>query len=224
MKRKEILIFDGAFGTYYHKTGNPDLRCELANLDDRDTVLRIHSEYISAGVNSGLSADFAEIRKVIRSGYALAKEAAKGKEVRVFADLGPLPFSELPSDEGQAVKEYLRLVGEFLDLGAKDFLFETLADVQDVLPAVRLIKERVPESTVAVSFAVSQDGYTGLGLSYRRLIPLAAEGGADLVGLNCVCGPVHMLQLLKKLNPAQCPYPLLAMPNAGYPADRKSVV
>ena len=222
MERKKLLIFDGAFGTYYHKTGKPELRCELANLYDKDTVLRIHNEYISAGANtiltntfganSGLSADFTEIRKILRVGYAIANEAAKGKGVRVFADMGPLP----PLEEGQASHEYLRLAGEFLGVGARDFLFETLADVQDILPAVRLIRKRAPESTVAVSFAVSQDGYTNLGLSYHHLIPLAAEGGADLVGLNCVCGPTHMLQLLKKLDLRQ--FPVLAMPNAGYPA------
>lgn len=49
---KPFFLFDGAFGTYYHKK-NPDCQYpELANLEDAETVGKIHLEYIDSGVNA----------------------------------------------------------------------------------------------------------------------------------------------------------------------------
>ena len=52
-----------------------------------------------------------------------------------------------------------------------------------------------------MSFAVSTDGYTAAGREYRALLQAAARF-ADIVGLNCVCGPTHMTTLARAVTPA----------------------
>ena len=47
--KSEILVADGAFGTYYAKKYDTGSLPELANLQASDRVLAIHKEYIEAG-------------------------------------------------------------------------------------------------------------------------------------------------------------------------------
>jgi len=133
--KKKPLIFDGAMGTYYSMVSkNPSTKCELGNLYDRQTVLDIHKEYIDAGCGAirtntfgankeALESDFDVIKRVIKEGYEIAKEATKGTSVSVFADIGPI--KELEGHE--LFKEYQEIVDVFLDLGADNFIFEPLA-------------------------------------------------------------------------------------------------
>ena len=45
--KNNVLISDGAMGTYYSElTGNDVSYCEFGNLNDKDTIKKIHSEYI----------------------------------------------------------------------------------------------------------------------------------------------------------------------------------
>ena len=48
--KNNIIICDGAMGTYYSElTGNDASYCEFGNLNDKNTIRRIHDEYIDAG-------------------------------------------------------------------------------------------------------------------------------------------------------------------------------
>ena len=219
---EQPLLFDGAFGTYYdsmmsaeEKTGYP----ELANLKDPEMVLRIHREYIESGAraiktntygaNSRLTTEPQVLRKVLINGYTLATQAAEGKNIQVFADIGPVP-------EERAAEEYSAIAAVFLEMGASHFLFETLGDVTPCGEAFQQIKSRNAAAVIIASFAVTQDGYTRTGRYYLDLFDEAVSLGADIVGLNCICGPAHMLDLLKKTDGR---YRISAMPNAGYPAN-----
>lgn len=214
------LFFDGAFGTYYLRLTGDERPCELANRTDAQTVRKIHREYLEAGSNAiktntfaanpSLEADPERLYAVIKAGWENACAAAKPYGARVFADIGG---SELET----AAADYEQISGWFLSLGAKDFLFETLAEYALIVPAVEKIKKVAPDASVFVSFAVSPDGYTRRGLHYRTLLGEAWEnGGIDAAGLNCVCGPSHMLKLAGSLG--GFPKPFIAMPNAGYPS------
>lgn len=212
------LLFDGAFGTYYRKvTGSADM-CEKANVTDRDTVLKIHREYIDAGANAIKTNTFCadslvyknkdSLSAIIKNGYALASEAARGRNVLVFADIGVI------SDES-AAERHLETVRMFTDCGAKNFLFETLEDLAPILPSLNFIKATVPAAIVGISFAVSQDGYTATGKYYKNLFDEASETDADFIGLNCSCGPLHMKKLFADVDVTT--KVLSAMPNSSYP-------
>ena len=43
------VLYDGAFSTYYAELNGKCLVPEMANIKDRETVLRIHREYVDAG-------------------------------------------------------------------------------------------------------------------------------------------------------------------------------
>lgn len=223
MKNIGIKFFDGAFGTYYYAISGDDGCCELANIYNRDMVLKIHKEYIAAGAdaiktntfaaNSLLCLDHESLEDIIKSGYEIAKQAVAGTDVKVFADIGGISSD----DELDIKDEYIKTAEIFLRLGATNFLFETLSDFENARPAIEFIKKKSKNSVIIVSFAVSQDGYSKTGHHYKKLLEVAASNkNVDAVGLNCVCGPSHMLNLFKDIDIKQ--KPTVAMPNSGYPS------
>ncbi len=215
----DVTFFDGAFGTYYRALTGVRQPCEMANLSDPSLVCEIHRAYVEAGANAVKTNTFAAslgtmaadtLERVLAAGVRLAVEAA-GDRAQVFGDMGPVA-----SADRDAAEDYLFLAQAFARLGLTRFLFETMDEFDPLVPAIRWIRGQVPGAVVAVSFAASQDGYTGAGLFYRDLIRAARAEGVDFTGLNCVSGPAHMLGLIKKLDLSRGD--ILAMPNAGYPA------
>ncbi|MFP3154297.1 bifunctional homocysteine S-methyltransferase/methylenetetrahydrofolate reductase [Lachnospiraceae bacterium ZAX-1] len=210
-------FFDGAFGTYYYSLTNDDAPCERANFTDPKTVLSIHKEYIKAGVDYIKTNTFHTTDTILLTqGYGIAMQAVEGTDVCVFADIGPITC-DAPSE---LELQYRKVAETFVALGATNFLFETLFEYDVIVPAIHLIKERIPHATIMVSFAVSQDGYTRKGLYYKTLLQNAAANPfVSIVGLNCACGPTHLLNLTKALDPATLSKPFAAMPNSGYPSS-----
>jgi homocysteine S-methyltransferase len=215
----DVPFFDGAFGTYYRSLTGVRQPCEMANLTDPARVLSIHRAYVEAGANAVKTNTFAAnpdtmdaetLERVLAAGARLAVEAAGGR-AQVFGDMGPVA-----SAERDAADDYLFLAQAFARLGLTRFLFETMDEFEPLIPAIRWIRGQVPGAVIAVSFAASQDGYTGAGHFYRDLIQAARAEGADFTGLNCVSGPAHMLGLIRNLDLSRGD--ILAMPNAGYPA------
>lgn len=215
---KTNIIFDGALGTYLAaKNLHLDFP-EMANITDKDTVFTIHKEYIASGINaiktntfganSTLITDFSLLKSIIKSGFAIANRAAANTSVKVFADIGPIHAVS-------ASDEYKKVVDIFIDCGATNFLFETMYEISGLKECITYIKDKIPNAVIITSFAVGQDGYTRLGKYYKVLFDQATLFGADHVGLNCICGPAHMLNLIKAVPPKK--YSLAAMPNAGYP-------
>ncbi|HPE94774.1 MAG TPA: bifunctional homocysteine S-methyltransferase/methylenetetrahydrofolate reductase [Bacillota bacterium] len=218
----EELYFDGAFGTYYYEKTNDDGCCENANLHSPHIVRQIHNEYIDAGCNAITTNTFAALRiaqgdkleGLLSAGYRLACEAAvqSGRAVKVFCSIGGL-------DGDESEKCYLAAARSFIKLGAQNFIFETLPEYDDIVPALRLIREKVPDAFIIVSFAVSQDGTTRHGRYYKDLIKRAqADGIVSAAGLNCICGPSHMVSLAQALADEPLTIPLCFMPNSGYPS------
>jgi homocysteine S-methyltransferase len=225
MKAKESpLIFDGAMGTYYESLCEKPLnKCELANIYDRNTIMNIHKEYIIAGCEairtntfgankSSLESDFDTVKKVIEKGYEIALEAAKGTDVLVFADIGPISFVET-TDLWESYKEIVDL---FLDLGAMNFIFETFSSDEYLLEISKYIKEKNPKAYILIEFAVSPEGYTRLGKSGKKFIEKVLKlPFIDACGFNCFSGPYHLLQYIKTLNIEN--KTISVMPNSGYP-------
>lgn len=213
------LIFDGAFGTYYAERTHDHAPCELANISAPETVQAIHREYIDAGAqaiktntfacNAITFPDPAERSRLIRAGYENALAAASGKNAAVFADIGPIADGES--------SDYLDVAQEFLALGAKQFLFETQAELTPLIPVFAAIRTSAPTATIIVSFAAAQDGFTRRGRNGLQLLrEAAALETVDAVGLNCICGPAHLVRLAKEALPLAKPFS--AMPNSGYPS------
>lgn len=229
MSKNDLILFDGGFGTYYEQLTPFYLRNlppELAVKNDAQTVLQIHRSYLAAGANAiktdtfgtnlGLTESMEDCKALICAGYELAFIAAAEYGARVYADIGPIGRN---ADADAALmtpaEQYAWIADIFLSCGANAFLFETMSELTPLFDAIALIRQKKPQATVIISFAVSQDGYTQTGEYYKQLLQ-RAQKVADYVGLNCQCGPVHMEKLLAGLDlrSLNC----IAMPNAGYPA------
>lgn len=221
---QQKLLFDGAFGTYYAQLFDTRELPELANTLHPERVLQIHRDYIEAGAQLIRTNTFAAntfsldlpweaIRENLRQGYRLAKEAARGKDVQVAADIGQIPYDSR-SNRGAVASEYLELCRTFLEEGADCFVFETLADLEDLRDAITLVGDK---AFVVVQFSVNQFGYSHAGLSARKLIQRAEEiPQIDAVGFNCGVGPGHMQKIIREV-PFHGKKFRTALPNAGYP-------
>ncbi len=226
--KENTLLFDGGMGTYYaarNLTSHRD--CEWANLTAPDEVLAIHRAYLDAGARAIKTNTYAlnrlnfgesECAAMLREGWRIARRAA-GEEAWVFADIGPVD----PRDDTDLLAEYLFVIDQFLLLGAKHFLLETLSTDQFLHEIADAIKTRCPDAFLLVSFAAQPDGFTRDGRLIRELLRTAEEEPLiDAVGLNCVSGGRQMAELVRRLGPL--PRCFAVMPNAGYPTVRANRV
>lgn len=223
LSKNRILLFDGAMGTYFAAHRRGYTRCELANLEQPEEIAAIHREYLEAGCrairtntfdvgNDFAGGDPALGDTIIRLGCAPALKAAQEYGAYVFADLGPAP-------EGGALtpgENYRAQAEVFLSAGVTNFIVETLSTGDGLQELGEYLKGACPQAFLLTSFAVGPDGHTRAGLDGGELLRFAASlPEVDGVGLNCACGPMHMLELVRALPPLG--KPLSVMPNAGYP-------
>ena len=218
--KDRVLVFDGAMGTYYSELFDaPTTPCEMANLTSPKDIGDIHRNYLAAGAKAIKSNTFNahtnvygdRTEDIIRAGYEIACDVA-GNDAYVFADIGA---AEGLGDEAIA-DEYKFAVSVFLDMGAKNFFFETNGSMRGLKEAAAFIRARCPDAFTIVSFAVQPNGFTSEGELYSDLLREAADDdNIDVVGLNCVLSAKHMDELVSRLEPLK--KPLAALPNAGYP-------
>lgn len=213
--KEKKLIADGAFGTYFTLI-NPEMLPEKANISAPDTVYRVHSEYIGKGANlirtntfassrQNLGCNKKELIQNIKAAFAIAKKAA-GKDVFVACDIGP-----------DSVDDYFTIAETFIEQGAEIILFETISDIDNILPVVKYIKEKNSSIFIITQFCVNQHGYSEAGISAQRLFEMCSSiPEIDAIGLNCGVGPAHLLDVLKNINIDTDKF-ITAFPNAGYP-------
>ncbi len=229
---KKPLLFDGGMGTYFASLpGRMDERCETASLTRPEEIAAIHRDYLEAGCRCiktntfTVGADMADgqtdlAARMIEAASRLALAAAEPYGAHVFADIGSAPAGR----ELSRVENYRRQADLFLAQGVRCFLLETLISDEGVAEFARYLKERNPEAFLLVSYAVNFDGITREGCSGKVLLRnTAALADVDAVGFNCVSGPKHLLEYIRKLDLEGIT--LSVMPNAGYPTviDRRTV-
>lgn len=229
--KKKPLLFDGAMGTYFNIKNNVSYeKCEMANIYEKDLILKIHKEYIEAGCNAiktntfsantvSLRTDFETVKKVIVEGYKIATEAVKETEVFIFADIGPMPFVNENNFE-----EYKKIIDTFLELGAENFIFETFSTVRYIDKLAEYIKSKNENAFIIASFAINPEGYTRRGHVGSKIVQnISSNSDIDAVGFNCLSGPAHLYQYIKSMNIYD--KIISIMPNAGYPTwiGRKTV-
>ena len=230
--QQKKLLFDGAFGTYYGGKYDTKQLPELANLEAPERVREIHTEYLEAGAQILRTNTFAansfcmdrskeQIEETLRSGIRLAREAVAAwrartgetKEVYIAGDIGQIPCDVL-AQKDTLCREYEEICRIFLEEGVDFFVFETFSEMEELLPAIKMIGE---QAFITVQFSVNQFGYSNAGLSARKLMQRAGTiKEIDAVGFNCGVGPSHMYRILQTLYKPADKF-LTALPNAGYP-------
>ncbi len=245
MKLKELLqqnhpvLTDGAMGTYFTQiTSVGSDRCEKYNVISPEIIARIHKEYIEAGAKilrtntfsantAALGVDYPELKKILSAGFRIANDCAKDNAV-VCADISAL--YDLPDGHDDIEKEYRFIADCFIEEGASVFIFETLSDLDTVIPAIDYIISCVPDAEIIVSFTLLPDGKTRSGLPWTAIAESVTQNKHKLtaVGLNCGSGAAQ-------LYPNAVPFFsyiqqntdlfTMIMPNAGYPSvvNRRTV-
>lgn len=223
-----VLVGDGAVGTELLSRGAPpETGIERLNLNAPDVVRALHRDYIDAGSRlietntfganpfhlAGFGAD-SMYRDIISAGAKLALDVAPS-EVYVAGSVGPLPLIEgEPLDIDTKTDVFSGIIETLLDSGVDLLLFETFVNLDDLVLAVTLGRQRTDIPVIA-QMTFDRSGRTVGGDKAAVFASRAVEAGADILGANCGEGVPAVVSAIKRLAPLH--RPLSAFMNAGFP-------
>ena len=231
--RERVLLADGATGTELHARGWRG-HGPLAVLEDPGRVRALHEEYLRAGADLILTDTFESTRiQLARHGYGervrdvnfqaarIARDAREIIGTPAFIGGSVSPFgrdlavgSVTPEAAGEAVREQ---VGALVEGGVDVIVLETYPSLEEVRIALEAVRA-VTDLPVIAALDFVAALTTPAGESPREVAELlAAEGRADVVGVNCGVGPRATLDILQELAAAGIEAPLFVKPNAGLP-------
>jgi len=237
---RERVFFDGGTGTVLQSMGlSAGEAPERWNITHPEKIKALHRAYFEAGctivktntfgINRAKFEDYAEL---IRSGIAIAKEAAAEAEGAglgekfVAFDMGPTgkllkPLGELDFED--AVALFAANVKVAAEAGADLILIETMNDAYETKAAVLAAKEN-SNLPVFVTNVYDGEGKLMTGADPRAMIALLEGLSVDAIGMNCSLGPDRMLDIIDEFA-ENCSVPIIVNPNAGLPemVDGKTV-
>lgn len=221
---KEVMIFDGAFGTELEKRGIMSKCPEMLNVTAPDQIAAIHKSYIEAGCDFITTNTFGanRIKMPDRDRKMMIEAAiAQAKRFRtsqyVMMDIGPLgkmlyPMGELSFDDAyEAFKEMVLIARDQVD----GFILETFSDLYELKCALLAVKEN-SDKPVFTTMTFDATGHTLTGTSPRIMAELMCNMGADAIGVNCSLGPNDLRPIVAELLKYSTK-PVLVQPNRGLP-------
>lgn len=228
--KERVLICDGATGTMLSGMGLGPSYCPgLMNIEKPDVVSALHRMYLEAGADILETNTFGanraalapwrretDVVEINRSAARIAREAAAGKAyvAGAIGPLGPLSSGE-PLSDGDVYDMYKEQAAALASEGVDALILETFSSLEQLGIALRACKRETGVPVIAQM--VFPDGVRTLfGDSARNVINVLTGGGADVIGVNCGCGPVAMLDIAITLRGMTDRF-ISAQPNAGYP-------
>ena len=222
-----ILLGDGAFGTELQKRGLPaGTAPELWNDERPDIVRRVSADYSKAGSDFVLTNTFGanrvrlewsglgdQLRQINTDAVRLARLSAS-KGCYVLGSVGPTG-EELPESRYREI--YSQQIVVLVDEGVDGFCVETVCSTGEGLSALKAIRS-VSNLPVILSFTLRRQEaqlVTLAGEDLAESIKRAEDGGADVVGVNCVGWDVAEEAAARILDVTQLP--VAVSPNAGVP-------
>lgn len=230
--REDVLVADGAMGTYLHvRAGIPLDRCfPEQNLSDPQLVEQVHAEYVAAGAQVirtntyrahriGLREFGLEdsLRKIVIHGVRLARQASEHR-AWILGTIGPIghplrPVGRISVAEATAAfREQAELLAEG---GVDGIIVETIADLNEMRAAIEGVRAACDLPLIAQK-TFTEDGVTLMGEFPGEVVQALAELGADVVGANCSLGPHGYDAILKRMA-LVADRPLSVFPTAGSP-------
>jgi len=232
LKKKDVILLDGAIGTELDKHGL--MGRARPNLDNPEVVLEIQREYARCGCDAittntlTMNRIYIETHKVgvsvqdvNRAGVEIAKKAA-GEGQYVLGNIsstGQLLEPYGTYKETQFYDAFREQAGILAESGVDGFIIETVFDLREAMCALRACKDNFPLPVIAsIAFASEANGgRTMMGDSAQQCAKNLTDGGADVIGANCgEIDPAQMAVIVSVLKSATS-LPVLAQPNAGKP-------
>lgn len=232
-----ILISDGAWGTYLHKKGLSSGECpEKWCVDRPEDVLEIAQSYIDAGSDMIETNSFGGTRfklehydladKVSELNEAAAKisSQAAGPNKWVIASIGPSGKMTVVGDvTNEDFYEGFKAQAIALERGGADAIcVETMSAIDEATMAIKAAKENTKLEVIATfTFEGSPDGTynTMMGVTPTEAAKAAIEAGADIIGTNCGNGFKQMIDIVKEMRMVDKNIPILVHANAGLPQN-----
>ncbi len=241
LHRGEVLVSDGATGTYLQSHGlEPGGSPEALNASQPDLVRRMAVDYFDAGADMILTNSFGASRFMLKKyGYKdqtielnrLAAQHARSQApqgAHVVGSLGPTgeflePLGEVT--EAEMLDAFVEQVTALEQGGADAVVVETMTALEEASLAIRAAKENTRLTVMAtMTFDKGPRGFfTMMGVTPATAAKQLQKAGADVVGTNCGNGIDAMIEIAREMRDATDAY-LLVHSNAGIPAIRKGQI
>lgn len=239
LARGDLLISDGATGSFLQAQGLGDGDPEEWNASRPDVVRGMARAYFEAGSDMALTNTFGGTR-IRQRHYGFAdrarefnvsaarharSQAAAGRFV--VGSVGPTgevlndPLRDNPLTEEAAYEAFAEQILALADGGVDAVNIETMIDIEEAVVAVRAAKENTDLTVMSTMFFDKgpRGFFTMMGTPPGEAVRRLHDAGADVVGANCGNGVDLMLELARELRAATDGY-LLIHSNAGIPALR----
>ncbi|WP_369902615.1 bifunctional homocysteine S-methyltransferase/methylenetetrahydrofolate reductase [Bacillus manliponensis] len=224
---KGIVIGDGAVGTLLHSHGLQSCFEEL-NLSDPNRIVSIHKQYVAAGAdiiqtntygaNEGKLRMYGlenKVKKINKEAVKLAKAAVKERNAVVGTIGGMKHLGAITTTDTEREFMLLEQANALLEEGVDGLLLETFYDEFELLHAVKILRKQTNIPLIA-QLALHEVGTTQNGNYIDDILQQLIHVGANVVGLNCQLGPLHMIESLKMISIPKSGF-ISAYPNAGLP-------
>ena len=232
----EILISDGATGTYLQQRGLEAGGCpEEFNASHPDVVRGMARDYFAAGSDIVLTNSFGGSRfmqkkygfhgRVEEFNRLAAEHAASQKPTDghfVAASVGPTGEMMEPLPDGVSESEMYDALAQQItalaDGGADVILVETQMALEEAVTGIRAARENTSLPVFATMvFDLGPRGFfTMMGVTPEKAVHDLREAGADVVGANCGNGIDRMVELAEQMRAADDGL-MLIHSNAGIP-------
>lgn len=235
LKGGDILVSDGAWGTFLHQKGLSTDECpESWNLSRPDDVFEIARSYVEAGADIILTNSFGgspfklepyglkdRVYEINRAAAEISRKAA-GDRVMVLGSMGPtgkMVFMGEISEE-ELLEGFKVQAKGLIDGGVDGLLVETMSDIQESTLAIKAAK-RVSNLEVVCTFTFertqSNEYRTMMGTTVAEAVESARTADADIIGANCGNGIAGMVDIVREIRKMEKDLPILVHANAGLP-------
>ena len=228
---KEVLVFDGGFGSQLQARGMKAGEIpEYYNIDHPDIIIDIHKQYLKAGADFITTNTFGanplkleqhqySYKEVILKAVENAKKARDSidRECYIAFDIGPIgklmePMGTLSFDDVyQSVQQMIELVKDDVDV----ILLETMTDIYEIKASVLAIKETC-DLPIFVTMTFEANHRSLSGCDPLTMVNVLEGLKVDALGMNCSLGPKEMSPIILSLLESTS-LPVIVQPNAGLP-------
>ena len=236
LARGDVLISDGATGSYLQQHGLGDGDPEEFNVSHPEVVKGMARAYFDAGSDMVLTNSFGgtRIRQKhygfqgrIREFNMLAAEHARSQAPPgcfVVGSVGPMgeviddPLRESPVTEDEVYEAFAEQITALAEGGVDAVDIETMIDVREARLAIKATKENTDLIVMSTMFFDKgpRGFFTMMGSTPQRAVEELIDAGADIVGANCGNGIDVMVELAQEIRAATDGY-ILIHSNAGIP-------